>query len=167
MQPNGLYSPWNSPGQNTGVGSLSFLQGIFPSQGSNAGLPHCRRILYQLSHKGNPILEWVAFPFSKGSHRHRNRTLVSCIAGGFLPTELSGKPSRLSQEAAKLSTTDPSPLGMVHVVLSGLWYSCFPTFIFCPQRKHNKAQPSGAVLLMEPRVRAGQPRPQERVLHCI
>ena len=45
-----LYSPWNSPGQNTGVGILSHLQGIFPTQGSNPGLPHCRRILYQLSH---------------------------------------------------------------------------------------------------------------------
>ena len=43
-----LYNPWDSPGQNTGVGSLSLLQGIFPTQGSNPGLPHCRRILYQL-----------------------------------------------------------------------------------------------------------------------
>ena len=48
----GLYSLQNSPGQNTGVNSLSFLQGIFPTQGSNPGLPYCRRILYQLSHKG-------------------------------------------------------------------------------------------------------------------
>ena len=47
-------SPWNSPGQNTGVGSLSLLQGIFSTQGSNPGLLHCRRILYQLSHKGSP-----------------------------------------------------------------------------------------------------------------
>ena len=43
------YSPWNSPGQNTGVGGLSILQGIFPTQGSNPGLPHSRRILDQLS----------------------------------------------------------------------------------------------------------------------
>ena len=50
-----LYRPWNSLGQNTGVGSLSLLQGIFPTQGSNTGgLPHCRQILYQLSHKGSP-----------------------------------------------------------------------------------------------------------------
>ena len=49
-------SPWNSPGQNTGVGSLFLLQRIFPSQGSNSGLPHCRKILYQLSHKGSSIL---------------------------------------------------------------------------------------------------------------
>ena len=39
------YSSWNSLGQNTGVGSLSLLQGIFPTQGSNLGLPHCRKIL--------------------------------------------------------------------------------------------------------------------------
>ena len=54
LQPHGLYSPCNSPGENTGVGSLSLLQGIFPTQGWNLGLPHCRQILYQLSHKGNP-----------------------------------------------------------------------------------------------------------------
>ena len=46
--------PMDSPGQNTGVGSLSLLQGIFPTQGSNPGLLHCRQILYQLSHKGSP-----------------------------------------------------------------------------------------------------------------
>ena len=46
--------PWNSPGQNTGVGSLFLLQGIFPTQGSNPGLPHCRWIVYQLSHKESP-----------------------------------------------------------------------------------------------------------------
>ena len=76
--------PWNFPGQNTGVGSLSLLQGIFPTQGLNPGLPHCRWILYQLSHKGSPrTLEWVAYPFSKGSSRPRNWTGVYCIAGGF------------------------------------------------------------------------------------
>ena len=59
-------SPWNCPGQNTGVGSLSLLQGIFLIQGSNIGLLHCTLILNQVSHKGNPrILEWVAYPFSR------------------------------------------------------------------------------------------------------
>ena len=53
---HGLYSPWNSPGQNTGLGSLSLLQGIFPSQGLNPWLLHCRQILYQLSHQGGPLL---------------------------------------------------------------------------------------------------------------
>ena len=84
LQPHELYSPWNSPGRNTGVGSLSLLQGIFPNQGSNPGLPHCGQILYQLSYKGSPrILEWVAHPFSRGSSQPRNQTGVSCIAGGF------------------------------------------------------------------------------------
>ena len=83
LWPHRLY-PWNSPGQNTGVGSLSLLQGIFPTQGSNPGLPHCRQILYQLSHKGSPrTLEWVAYPFSSGSSWPRNWTGVSCIAGRF------------------------------------------------------------------------------------
>ena len=81
-----IYSPWNSPGQNTRGGSLSPLQGIFPTQGSNPDLPHCRQILYQLSHKESPwILEWVAYPFSSKSSRPRNRTRVSCIVGGFFP----------------------------------------------------------------------------------
>ena len=48
-----LSSPWNSPGQNTGVGSHSILQGTFPTQGLNPGLLYCRQILYQLSHKGS------------------------------------------------------------------------------------------------------------------
>ena len=84
LQPHGLYSPWNSLGQNTGVDSLSFLQGVFPTQGSNPGLPPYSRILYQLSHKGSPkILEWVAYPISSGSSQPRNPTKVLCIAGGF------------------------------------------------------------------------------------
>ena len=58
----------NFLGQNTGVGSLSLLLEIFPTQGSNLGLLHCRWILYQLSHKGSPrILEWVVYSFSSGS----------------------------------------------------------------------------------------------------
>ena len=84
LQPHGLYSPWNSPDQNTRVGSLSLLQGIFPTQGSNPGLPYCRWILYLLSHKGIPrILEWVTYSFSRGSSWPRNRSRVSCFAGGF------------------------------------------------------------------------------------
>ena len=63
LQPHGLYSLWNSPGQNTGVGSLSLLQGIVLTQVWNPGLPHCGRILYQLNHKGSSrILVWVAYP---------------------------------------------------------------------------------------------------------
>ena len=54
LQPHGLYSPWNSPGQNTGVGGLPLLQWIFATQELNWGLLHCRWILYQLSYQGNP-----------------------------------------------------------------------------------------------------------------
>ena len=84
LWPHRLYSPWNSPGQNTGVGSLSLLQGIFPTPGPNPSLPYYRRILYQLKHKGSPgILERLAYPFSSRSSRPRNPTRVSCVAGGF------------------------------------------------------------------------------------
>ena len=54
LQPHGLYGLWNSPGQSTAVGILSLLHGIFPTQGSNPGLLHCRRILDQLSYQGSP-----------------------------------------------------------------------------------------------------------------
>ena len=78
---HGLYSPWNSLGQNTGVGTLSLLQEIFPTQGLNPGLLHYRWILYQLSHEGSSrILEWVSYPFSNRSSQSRNWTGVPCIA---------------------------------------------------------------------------------------
>ena len=83
LQPSGL-SALNSPGQNTGVGSLSILQGIFPTWGLKPGLPLCGWILYQLSHKGSPrILGCLAYPVSRGSSQPRNQTGVSCMAGGF------------------------------------------------------------------------------------
>ena len=55
LQPTRLLSPWDSPGKNTGMGSHSFLQGIFPTQRSNSCLLHCRQNLYYLSHQGNPL----------------------------------------------------------------------------------------------------------------
>ena len=97
-QPHGLHSPWNSPGQNIGVHSLLLLQGILPTQGLNPGLPHCRQILYQLSHKGSPrILEWVAYPSSSGSSWPRNHTGVSCMQ-----LWMSSRSSRLA--VSKLET---------------------------------------------------------------
>ena len=67
---------------------VSLLQGLFPTQGLKPGLLLCRRIPYQLSHKGCPrILEWQAYPFPSGSSRSRNQTRVSYVAGGFF-TEL-------------------------------------------------------------------------------
>ena len=84
-----LYQLSHQGNNNTGMGSLSLLQGIFPTHRSNPGLPHGRCILYQLSHQGNlRILEWVAYPFFRGSSWPRDRTGVSCIAGRFF-TSLS------------------------------------------------------------------------------
>jgi len=87
-----IYSPWHSPDQNTGVGSLSLLQGIFPTQGSNPGLPRYRWILYQLGHKGSPrILEWVAYPFFRGSSQPRDRIQSPTLQADSLPAEPQGK----------------------------------------------------------------------------
>ena len=72
--------PWNSPGQNTREGSCSLFQGSNPGL---LGHLHCRWILYHLSHKGSPMPEWVAYPFSSRSSWPRSWSRVSCIAGGF------------------------------------------------------------------------------------
>ena len=93
LWPHGLYSPWIFPGQNTAVGSLSLLQGIFPTQWPNPDLPHRRQILYQLSHKGSPRkLELVAHP-SPADLPYLGINLGSpALQVDSLPTELSGKP---------------------------------------------------------------------------
>ena len=69
-------SPWNSLGQNTGVGSLSLLRGIFPTQESNPGLLNCRWILYQLHHQGSYISDtskiYLLIICSCGSGNGRN-----------------------------------------------------------------------------------------------
>ena len=68
LQPGRLLCPWDSPGKNTGVGCHALLQDVFPTQGSNPGVLHCKKIIYRLSHQGNPrILQWVAYPFSRGN----------------------------------------------------------------------------------------------------
>ena len=92
LRPHGLYSSGNSPGQNTGVGSCCLLQGIFPTQGSNPSLLHCRQILYQLSHKGNQrILEWVAIPSPVDLPDLGIEPRSPALQVNSLPTELSGK----------------------------------------------------------------------------
>ena len=60
LYPNRLLCPWNSPGKNTGVDSLSVFQGIFLTQGSNLGLLHSRQILYRLSHQGSLASEFAS-----------------------------------------------------------------------------------------------------------
>ena len=99
LRPHGLYRPWNSPHQNTGVGSHSLLQGIFPTQGSNPGLPHRRWILYQLSHKGSPrILEWVACHSPADLPNPGIELGSPALQANSLPTELSGKPSPINRQ---------------------------------------------------------------------
>ena len=94
---HGLYSPWNSPGQNTGVDSLSLLQGIFPTQGSNTGLPNCRWIIYQLNLKGSPrILEWVVYP--EDLLNPGIKPGCPALQVGSLSTELSEKPLVMVRE---------------------------------------------------------------------
>ena len=96
LRPHGLHSPWNSPAQNSGVGSLSLLQGIVPTQGLNPGLPHCRRIFYSLIHQGISIPEWWPMPLLQplpGQHPEAFRVLTRSIT-------CSGQ---------KVALCDPSP----------------------------------------------------------
>ena len=95
-------SPWNSPGQNTGMGSLSLLQGIFPTQGSNPGLPHCRRILYQLSHQESP---WKPRVTSKAA------VWLKTFLAGIWATYLSPSPSITASRPAGLCQHDWSRRG--------------------------------------------------------
>ena len=65
LRPHGLYHLWKSPGLNNGVGCHSLLEGIFPPQGSNPGLLHCRWILHQLSYQGSPYLNIIKVNYEK------------------------------------------------------------------------------------------------------
>ena len=124
LLPHRLYSPWNSPGQNTGVGSLSLLQGIFPTQGSNPGVPHCRWILYQLSHKESPrILEWVAYPFSSRSSQSRNRTGIPCIVSEFFTNWTIRETQWLTNPENAYISLNPA-----HISSSSTFTEVFPTW---------------------------------------
>ena len=115
-----LYSPWNSPDQNTGVGSYPLLQEIFLTQESNPGFLHCRQILYQLSHKGSPrTLEWVACPFSSRYSCPRNQTVVSYIAGGFFFTSWATNGCWIFSKAFSAS---------IEIII---WFLSFSLLIWC------------------------------------
>ena len=105
------------PGQNTRVGSLSLLQGIFPNQGLDPGIPHCRQILYHLSHQGSPrILEWVAYPFSSGTSWPRNRIRVTWMAGGFFTSWAISEALESFGVCSKLTSTE-SVMPSNHLIL--------------------------------------------------
>ena len=115
LWPHGLCSPWNSPGQNTGVGSLSLLHRIFPTQGLNSGLPHCRQILYQLSHKGSPIQKVKHLPKDEKNWKNEVHvekqcfslsTLFSTWVNVFSVKNITFK--KLSITLQRVSSTKPS-----------------------------------------------------------
>ena len=121
LWPHGLHSPWNSPGQNTGVGSLSLLQGVFPNQGSNPGLPRCGPILYQLSHKETEGWGFIQRPLRSGTAGTRS--------GG-------GGPWR---------TRAASPLWLGEV---GHVTGCLP--FLCPRRISSASPVESPVLILGP-----------------
>ena len=91
----------DSPGKNIEVGCHALLQGIFPTQGLNPHLPPCRWILYHLNHwRSSWILEWVAYPLSRGSSQPRNQTRISHITDGFFT-------SWATREAHDVGISDP------------------------------------------------------------
>ena len=84
LWPSRLLCSWGFSRQEHWSGFHALLQGIFPTQGLNPGLPHCRQILNHLTYWGSPrTVEWAAYPFSRGTSQPRNGTGVSCIAGSF------------------------------------------------------------------------------------
>ena len=133
-----------SPGKNTGVGCHALLQGIFPTQGLNPGLPHCRQILYHLSHQGSPrILEGVVLHspgdlpnpgIEPGSPALQVDSLPAQLPGKPNPNSLhpddSGPPLLMSLLKAHLLGGFPSSLGYNFKHSHFLW--SFPTY-FSPE----------------------------------
>ena len=97
------YSPWNSPGQNTRVGSHFLLQGIFPTQALNPGLLHCRLTLYKLSHKGSPrILQGIAYPSPAHFPNPGITSGSPTLQADSLPAEPQGKPTNTGMDSLSL-----------------------------------------------------------------
>ena len=118
-----LYSPWNSPGQNTGLGSCCLLQGIVPTRELNPGLPHCRQILYQLSHQGRKELRGKMFP-TLGFQKF---LFILCLCSPSLQS-----PERLQHHILGLFCSSPIPsfqLLIIRVILAFLLSSRFLHFI--------------------------------------
>ena len=116
-----LYSSWNSPGHNTGEGSLSLIQGIFPTQGLNPRLLHCRQILYQLSYEGSPtplLIYWLNQSQTHSNSSRRNMALIIHISFGVWSVQDCSqvlKPSNLSFR--QLSPIPPSNLWNIFTFL--------------------------------------------------
>ena len=128
LQPHGLLParllcPWNSLGKNTAVGCCAFLQETFPNPGIKSSSPAFRQILCYLSHLGSPrILEWVAYPFSRGSSQPRNQTRVSCIAGGYFTSWATRGSCKLPLQFLPVSCSWNVPFQYI----SWTWCLCKP-----------------------------------------
>ena len=103
--PPGSFVLRDSPGQNTGVGSLFLLQGIFPTQGLDPALPHCRRFLYHLSQQGSPII-FIAQHFSEATNKLVGQWMQMWITS-FIPKHdydpRDNKPAETSQWMTSLT----------------------------------------------------------------
>ena len=164
LRPHGLYSPWNSPGQNTGVGSRSLLQGIFPIQGLNPGLPYHRKILYQLSHRKaqDPhvhvqrlaFLIWIKFYLLKYRYfgkkirlRCRRPQFDSWVGKIFWRRERLPSPVFLGfpcGSGGKESIINAGDLGLIPWVWKIPWRSeRLPTPVFWPGEFHGLYSPWG------------------------
>ena len=129
----------DSPGKNTRVGCHALPQRVFPTQGPNPCLLRCRQILYLLTHQGSPrILEWVAFPFSRGSSLPRNPSRVGLQADS-LPAELPGKPVKPSKSFQMIKYFKSSMLvqsqGLLSFYLKVSFHSFAKVFL-CPLGGH-------------------------------
>ena len=91
-EPSRLFRPWNFPGKNTGVGCHFLLQGIFPTLASNLSLLHCRQILYQLSHQGNPSSQKLPLKTLPHLFLPRLTPLFSCLCHN----QMHPRPRRMS-----------------------------------------------------------------------
>ena len=171
MRPHGLYSSWNSPGHNTGVGNLSLLRGIFPNQGLNPGLPHCRRILYQLSHQGSPrqgLISTTALP----QEDYINRTTWHIILRDFFFTQPNFStflppflPSFISSAVLGLHCCAGFPLaaaGRSSSLVVGP--RLLAAFLLLSMSSSTQAQPSGPRGLRAPR-HAGASQTRDRI--CV
>ena len=107
LQPAQLLCPWDSPGKNTGVGCHFLLQEIFPTQGSNLGLPHCRQILYCLSHQGSPLKKVVVPDKSYWVCPELILSTARLICKGGSPGGTSGKESACQYRKQRRCVLDP------------------------------------------------------------
>ena len=128
FQPHGLSSsrllcPWNSPGMNTGVGSHSLLQGIFPTQGLNPGLPHCRRIRYHLSHQGSNCTP-VKILFRKRCTQSLQLRYLSTAKNLFLRCKKLNRAGWICSHSPRGKGAGVGTLIFSAASHGGLWQSC-------------------------------------------